>query len=213
MSFVDKFTTAMRHARPDPVEFPHDRFEGVLTDLVTALESMGVLAKLHPSVGSQRRTLSVAPANQPGRAQPLFAFVFGSDGVTIPGLYNTPLTEPEQLADVVAEILARPEFVETIEILRREAEAPIDARLRTSVDLKYTDADLLVEVSAEDQKRISSTTRGGRVQLRVKLSPFPGNGPFNPKQGYLVLDSAGILLNVEGITQEGGELEIRAVRG
>ncbi|MDO9019907.1 MAG: hypothetical protein Q8S73_01870 [Deltaproteobacteria bacterium] len=199
MSFVEKVRDAVK------VEGEEDTSQSkaylrVIEELAQGLETPGISARVQRSRDPRRVSLRVFPEYRPQSGIAMLTFLLEGASVTVLGDRPETLTSPESLEQWLLEnFVTLPTFKESLQVFREQATKPVEARLRVSEVLAFSKGDVVVSVSADDQKKIGDAAVGQEVRLPIRRVDFPGNAAFDQTgMSYVILDSAGLLLSVKG---------------
>ncbi|MBK6532926.1 MAG: hypothetical protein IPF99_26050 [Deltaproteobacteria bacterium] len=157
MSFVDEVKSAIQGVERTQSTHPAFALLAVVRDLAEGLSDESVRAVARGMGDPRRVGLYLHPAHRPQRGQYLLTFFFDGEGVTVSGEKSIRYTDPEGLKKWLIDFVTLPAFIESLQILREEATRPVEARLRRSAALAYSQGDVMVEVSAADQKKLDET--------------------------------------------------------
>jgi hypothetical protein len=208
MSFADQVQAAVETAESSADTERAQRYRAVLNELCAGLERLGVGARINPLGDPRRFALFVHAPDRPQRGSLMLTFFVDEDAIVVSGETPTRIEAPEALERWLLDFVKLPAFVESIRALREAASEPVEARLRVNQERAYAKGDVLVEVSPTDQRKLAEATAGARVELEVERVEFPGNAQFTTAEHYPVLDSAGLVVNVDSVTQAGEKLRV-----
>ncbi len=209
MSFADEVTKAVTDAE---TAAPTNPYRAVLEDLAKGLRQLEIGADITTGKDPRRLRFTIAPRHRPARSSLMLSFFIDGDALLVFGESQRRMNTPTALEEYLLEFVKLPAFLESIKILREQADEPVEARLRASEDLPFMRTDVLVEVKPEDQKRIAEATPGSEMKLDVARIEFPGNATFADPAAYKVLDSAGYRVAIGSATTNGEVLSIRGTR-
>lgn len=142
----------------------------------------------------------------------MLSFILDGDDIMVVGESTVRIQDPDELQRRLLEFVRLPNFIESIRTLREEANVPVEARLRVDVRMPYAKGDVVVAVSPTDQETLANAAPGSTVELEVERVEFPGNAPFADPAHYAVLDSAGLLVEVQKADPIEGKLGITGRR-
>lgn len=212
MSFADQVKMAVADAENAADTEPARRYRAVLDELASGLGQLGAGARLLGGQDPRKLALYLHAPYRPQRGSPMLAFFFDGEDVVVSGENPTRIRTPEELERWLLQFVKLPAFVESLRMLREEANLPVEARLRVDAQVAYAKGDVVVVVSPADQKMIAEAEAGAAVELEVERVEFPGNAQFADPPRYAVLESAGIFVDVERAEHAGDKLRIRGVR-
>jgi hypothetical protein len=212
MSFADQVKEAVATAQDAPGTEPAKRYRAVLDELASGLTELGVGALIHPGRDPRKLTLRLYPQHRPARVNAMLSFFLDGDAIVVSGETSTQLKSPEALQRWLLDFVKLPELVESIRVLREQAELPVEARLRVDAKMAYMKGDVMVLVSKDDQKKLDEADIGAEVDIDVERIEFPGNAQLGEVAPYAVLESAGLLLEVQKTTPDGAKLKIHGRR-
>lgn len=212
MTFAEQVRAAVTSAQGAPDTEPSQRYRAVLDELVVALTGLEVGARIQQGRDPRKLTLYLYPPHRPARVNLMLTFFLNGDGIVVVGQSTTPLSSPEELQRWLLDYVRSPAFVESLDVLRKEAELPVEARLRVDSRAAYATGDVLVAVMPDDQKKLDSASVGSEVEFVVERVEFPGNKQFAEPPDYAVLESAGLFVTIDMATREGDKLRIKGKR-
>jgi hypothetical protein len=212
MSFAEQVKNAVVTAQETPDTEPAKKYRAVLDELAEGLAALGVGARIHPGRDPRKLSLHLYPEHRPARINVMLSFFLDGDAIIVSGESATRIEEPDELERWLLAFVKLPELVESLRILREEAERPVEARLRVDAKTAYMKGDVMVLVSKEDQRKLDETDTGVEVDIEIERIEFPGNAQFGEVDHYAVLESAGLLVADPTITPDGAKRRIRGRR-
>lgn len=212
MSFAAKVKTAVEAAQHGAETEPALRYRAVLDQLAEGLAELGIGARITGSRDPRKLGLYLHASYRPERGSLMLSFFLDGDKIIVSGESPKTIGSPEELERWLLDFVKLPAFVESISTLREEAEQPMEARLRVATGVAYAKGDLVVAVAPADQRMLAETAVHAEVTLDITRVEFPGNAPFADPPEYKVLDSAGLVVNIESATRIGDKLRIKGRR-
>jgi hypothetical protein len=188
------------------------RFQAVLDEFANGLAGLGVGARIRPGRDPRKLTLYLYPPHRPARANLMLSFFLQGEGIVVLGEGTTSLETPEGLQEWLLRYVQLPAFLESLGVLREEAELPVEARLRVDRQASQGIRDVVVAVSPEDQQRLDAATKGSDVELDVTRIDSQGNGAYAEGTDYVLLESAGLVLDIESVAPVGDKLRLKGQR-
>jgi hypothetical protein len=212
MSFASKVKSAVTTAERGAETPSALRYCAVLDELAKGLEELGIGARIDGSRDPRKLGLYLHAPYRPQGGSLMLNFFLDGDKIIVSGESPKTIQSPEELERWLLDFVQLPAFVESIRTLREEAERPMEARLRVATGVAYAKGDLVVAVAPADQRTLAEAAVGTEVTLDVARVEFPGNAPFADPPEYKVLDSAGLVVNIESATRVGDKLRIKGRR-
>jgi hypothetical protein len=212
MSFAAKVKNTVEAAEHAAETDPARAYRAVLEQLAEGLTELGVGARISGSRDPRKLGLFLHALYRPQRGSLMLSFFLDGDKIIVSGESPKTIGSPEELERWLLEFVKLPAFVESISTLREEAEQPMEARLRVATGVTYAKGDLVVAVDPVDQKKLAEAAEGAEVHLDVARIEFPGNAQFADPPEYRVLDSAGLVLNIESSERIAEKLRIKGRR-
>jgi hypothetical protein len=213
MSFAEQVRAAVASAEGAAQSERAQGFRVVLDEFTTGLAGLGVGARIQPGRDARKLTLYLYPLHRPARVNLMLSFFLEGDGVVVLGEGSISLETPEALQQWLLRYVQLPAFLESLGVLREEAQAPVEARL--AVDRQASPGvfgsgihDLVVVVSPEDQEKLDAATKGSNVEVVVEQL----NGAYVNGATYATLESAGLVLSVESVEPVEDKLRIKGQR-
>jgi hypothetical protein len=212
MSFAEQVRAAVASAQAAPNTEPAQRYQAVLNEFIAGLKDVDVGARIKQGRDPRKLTFYLFPLHRPARVNLMLTFFLNGEGIVVSGENPTPLNSPEELQRWLLTYVQSPTFVESLNLLRQEAEMPVEARLRVDSNAEYAAGDVLVAVTPTDQERLDNVGVGSEVELVVERVVFPGNRQFADPPRYAALDSAGLFVTIDESKREGENLRIKGKR-
>jgi hypothetical protein len=212
MSFASKVKAAVTTATAGSETNAGQRYRTVLDELATGLQELGIGARIEGSRDPRRLGLYLHAPYRPQSGSLMLSFFLAGDDLIVSGESPETMKSAEDLERWLLEFVKLPAFVESIRTLREAAERPVEARLRVATGVTYAQGDVVVAVDPVDQKTLFEAADGAEVPLDVTRVEFPGNAQFADTPEYKVLDSSGLVLNIESCARVGEKLRIKGRR-
>lgn len=212
MSFAEQIRAAVTTAKGVVDTESSQRFRAVLDELVVGLRDLGVGARIQPGRDARKLSLYLHPAHRPSRGNLMLTFLLDGERIMMSGEKPTWLYSPDELQGALLRYVQLPAFLESLDTLREQAALPVEARLRVDRQESHVLGDIVVAVSPEDQARLDATPQGSNVELAVERIDFPGNGSYKHDTAYLLLESAGLFVDVERVEPAGDKLLVKGKR-
>jgi hypothetical protein len=210
MPFVDELKKAFGDAENGATTTAANEYRAVLEDVTTFLAGEGIGAFIKAALDARKLTLYVHPVHRPARCSAMLVFFLEGDAIRVFGEKQELLKTPDELKQRLIEFVTLPAFVESVKILRSEADQAVEARVRVSKEQTFSKGDVMVAVSAADQAKLSLATPNAAVELDVERIDFPGNPALS--HDYQVLDSAGVRVLVQQAAVQGSTLKIKGTK-
>jgi len=212
MSFADKVKTAILTAEAGAETGPARRYCAVLDELAKGLEALGIGARINGARDPRNWGLYLHAPYRPDGGSLMLNFFLDGDKIVVIGENRKTITSPEELERWLLDFMRMRAFLESIRALREQAEQPVEARLRVATGVTYAKGDVVVAVAPVDQQMLAEADVGTQVMLEVERVQFPGNASFFHPPAYRVLDSAGLVVNVDWTIRVGDKLCIKGRR-
>ncbi|HRI70244.1 MAG TPA: hypothetical protein PK156_38700 [Polyangium sp.] len=196
MKFAEKVKNTVKKAESSAESDSAKLYRNVLDELCSGLHELGVGARITSEKDPRKLHLYMHPPYQPNRGSSMLRFFLDGAEIVIFGETTTRLKSHEELEAWLLDFLEKPEFIESLYLLREAANDPVEARLRVSERMAYAQGDIVVVVTPPDQQKLATAQEGQTVPIEVELLQFPGNGKFDEDVHHQLLESAGIKLRV-----------------
>ena len=215
VSFAERLTEAVTQAEAAAESQQTARLLGVLDELVFGLRKMRIGADLSKSGSGTRVMLWVFPRYRPARASALLSFAIEEGGIRVLSTSPRTFTEPAELESWPLAFVTSAEFRETLHVLHEQADQPVEGRLRTSAESAFAQGDMAVALSADQQEKLDlagDLPVDEGISVEVARIDFGSNGVFSGATKYLLLESAGLVMDVVEVSEKADHLVVRGKR-
>lgn len=191
-------------------------FVPLLKDFAQGLCEEGrAVAKLEQGADHRRYRLVLHPKHRPAQQHLILSFWVEAQSITVSGEQSTRLDTTDALGSWLESFVTMPAFQESLAELAQCAKEPVEAYLRTIGPNVLSRDDVMVEVAADDQRRLDEAAdKREELQLVVHTSTAPGAGKFSSTHRYVALDAAGLsfsLLKIDQTDAGAVELHLRPI--
>jgi hypothetical protein len=186
----------VEEAVSNPVRVGGDNvfFQTIQEFVGTLDKSPFMRAELTQSPDSKIHTLFVWPKYRRDLRSAMLGFWITPSGVTVLGSNQQELSTPEALTDYFVKFATQTAFPQTVQEFARLTEENVYATLHTTPGRAVEPGDVVVIVSAADQKKLAEAAEqrpGAALDLKVQLETENPLGKFRKDRAYPFLESGG----------------------
>jgi hypothetical protein len=188
-------------------------FLDVLHELAEGLTSDRIGAAITRGGVRGRYYLTLWPRTLPARRQLMLSFWVSTRSIR--AFVDPPkeFEDADSLRTWLADFVASPAFLESLEILGEATLLPTQGYLRARRTGQLSREDVIVEIAPEVQRALVEHEEGSAVELTVALASTIGAGTFDPQRTYVSLQSSGVRVDEIRIDPAAtGILNIRGVK-
>jgi hypothetical protein len=200
LNFVEEIAALVAPTSSDNQRMP---IVSVWHDFARGLEQAEIGAAVRRLDERNRYALVLWPAYRPAWRTQMLTFAIRPPSVVIYQKDAEELSSVPELQNWLRDFASEPRFKQTLQSLRDEAKEPVEARL-----IIEGDRDLLVEVSAQHQQQLATTTT---VETEISVQLEKGD-TIPSLKAIRALRSAGIDRDVIDAQSSGRTLRVRLAR-